>query len=147
MIRVRKRVRDEWPRVQVSEAARTKLLNRFVDAIMTQDKAALMAVLSADVAWTSDGGGKARAALKPILGAEHAARFALGIFGRHLVQVRFTPITVNGESGLALYSRGQLIAIMSIRTDGSHILDVFSMLNPEKLSQIGVPFRLVDESP
>ena len=145
--RARKRVRDERPRVQVSEAARTKLLNRFVDAIMTQDKAALMDVLSVDAAWTSDGGGKARAALKPVLGAEHVARFALAILGRHVAVLRFKRVSVNSETGLALYSGGQLIAVMSIRTDGARILDVFSTLNPEKLSQIGVPFRLIDESP
>jgi RNA polymerase sigma-70 factor, ECF subfamily len=145
--RARKRVRDERPRVQVSEAARAKLLNRFVDAILTQDKAALMDVLSADVAWTSDGGGKTRAALKPVVGAEHAARFALGIFGRHLAHLRFVPVTVNSEAGLALYAGGQLISVISIRTDGARILDVFSTVNPEKLSHIGIPFRLVDESP
>jgi hypothetical protein len=35
---------------------------------------------------------------------------------------------------------------MSIRTDGRRILDVFSTLNPAKLSQIGVPFRLTGET-
>ena len=144
--RARKRVRDDRPRVKVSEAARTTLLNRFVDAIKAHDKAALMAVLSADAAWTSDGGGKARAALKPVLGAEHVARFVVGVFGRHLEQAQFRLVTVNDEAGLAVYVDGRLICVMAIRTDGARILDVFSTLNPEKLSQIGVPFRLVGET-
>ena len=145
--RARKRVRDERPRVKVSEAARTQLLERFVNAIMTQDKAALMSVLATEAAWLSDGGGKTRAALKPVLGAEHVARFALGVIGRHLAEAQFRLITVNDEAGLALYFGGQLISVMSIRTDGARILDVFSTLNPEKLSQIGVPFRLEGETP
>jgi RNA polymerase sigma-70 factor (ECF subfamily) len=140
--RARKRVHEERPRVQVSEAARTKLLNRFVQAIMTNDKDLMMEVLAKDVAWVSDGGGKARAALKPVLGNDAVTRFALSVIGRHAHEGTFQHVTVNGEAGLALYFERQLMAVLSIRTDGARILDVFSTLNPEKLSQIGVPFRL-----
>ena len=140
--RARKRVHEERPRVQVSEAARTTLLNRFVQAIMTNDKDLMMDVLAKDVAWVSDGGGKARAALKPVLGNDAVTRFALSVIGRRAHEGTFQHVTVNGEAGLALYFESQLMAVLSIRTDGARILDVFSTLNPEKLSQIGVPFRL-----
>lgn len=50
--RARKRVREERPRVTVSETARTTLLERFVQAVMAQDKPALMNLLSADCTWT-----------------------------------------------------------------------------------------------
>ena len=143
--RARKRVHDDRPRLQVSEAARTALLDRFVQAIHTQDKAALMDLLAADAAWISDGGGKARAALKPVLGRDAVARFVLGVIGRHEAQLRFERVNVNGETGLALYAGEHLLSVMSIRTDGARILEVFSTLNPEKLSQVGVPFRLMSE--
>ena len=144
--RARKRVHEERPRVQVSEAARTTLLNRFVQAIVTNDKDLMMDVLATDAAWISDGGGKARAALKPVLGNEAVTRFALSVIGRHAQEATFQHVSVNGETGIALYFSGQLVSVMSIRTDGVRILDVFSTLNPEKLSQIGVPFRLISET-
>jgi RNA polymerase sigma-70 factor (ECF subfamily) len=144
--RAGKRVHEDRPRVQVSEAARTTLLDRFVQAICLQDKAALMDVLAADASWISDGGGKARAARKPVLGREAVARFVLAVIGRHMAELRFDHVNVNGETGLALYFGEHLISIMSVRTDGAHILEVFATLNPEKLSQIGVPFRLVGET-
>lgn len=144
--RASKRVRDERPRVQVSEAARTALLDRFVQAVLTRDKDALMNLLATDAAWISDGGGKARAALKPVLGSDAIARFVLGVIGSHTSHAVFQHVSVNGESGLALYFEGRLISVISIRTDGARILDVFSTLNPEKLSQIGVPFRLLSET-
>lgn len=144
--RASKRVRDERPRVQVSEAARTALLDRFVQAVLTRDKDALMNLLATDAAWISDGGGKARAALKPVLGSDAIARFVLGVIGSHASRAVFQHVNVNGESGLALYFEGRLISVISIRTDGARILDVFSTLNPEKLSQIGVPFRLLSET-
>jgi RNA polymerase sigma-70 factor (ECF subfamily) len=144
--RARKRVHEERPRVQVSEAARTTLLNRFVQAIVTQDKDLMMDVLAQDAAWISDGGGKTHAALKPILGSDAVARFVLGVLARRAHEATFQHVSVNGETGLALYIEQRLISVMTIRTDGARILDVFAILNPEKLSQIGVPFRLVGES-
>lgn len=105
-----------------------------------------MDVLAADASWTSDGGGKARAALKPVLGREAVARFVFGVLGRHAAQLIFESVTVNGEAGLALRFGEDLISVMSIRTDGARILEVFATLNPEKLSQINVPFRLSSEN-
>jgi RNA polymerase sigma-70 factor (ECF subfamily) len=144
--RARKRVHDNRPRLKVSEAARTALLDRFVQAIQAQDKAALLELLAVDVSWISDGGGKARAARKPVVGRDAVARFVLGAIGRHAAELRFERVSVNGETGLALYVGEHLLSVTSIRTDGAHILEVFSTLNPEKLSQIGVPFRLMSEN-
>lgn len=144
--RARKRVRDNRQRLEVSEAARTALLDRFVQAIHTQDKRALLDLLAVDVSWISDGGGKARAALKPVVGREAVARFVLGVIGRYAAQLRFERVSVNGETGLALHAGEHLLSIMSIRTDGARVLEVFSTLNPEKLSQVGVPFRLKSET-
>jgi RNA polymerase sigma-70 factor (ECF subfamily) len=140
--RARKRVQQERPRVQVSEAARTTLLNRFVQAIVTRDKDEMMAVLATDAAWISDGGGKARAARKPVLGSDAVARFALAVIGRHADEATFRPVNVNGERGVALYFGAHLVSVMTIRTDGARILEIFATLNPDKLSQIGAPFRL-----
>jgi RNA polymerase sigma-70 factor (ECF subfamily) len=144
--RARKRVHENRPRLQVSEAARTALLDRFVQAIHAQDKTALLDLLAADASWTADGGGKVRAALKPVVGRDAVARFVLGVLARYKAELRFEHANVNGETGLALHIGEHLLAVMSFRTDGAHILEVFSTLNPEKLSQIGVPFRLISET-
>lgn len=136
--RARKRVRDERPRVKVSEEARTNLLDRFVKAVMTQDKPALIQLLATDVTWVSDGGGKARAARKPVHGSGHVVKFLLGIFGRPASGAEFRRVMVNDEAGLAVYLEGQLMSVIAIRTDGARILDFFCTLNPEKL----VTFRV-----
>lgn len=131
--RARRRVREDRPRVRVSESARKAVLARFVDAVMSQDKDAVMQVLAADVTWTSDGGGKAKAARKVIRGSDHVARFIVGVIGRYVPQVELRPIVVNGEAGLALYGHERLISVISIVTDGVRILDVYTVVNPEKL--------------
>jgi RNA polymerase sigma-70 factor, ECF subfamily len=134
--RARKRVREDRPRVQVTEAARRAVLDKFVNAVMSQDKAALMQVLATDVTWVSDGGGKAKAARKAVHGSDHVARFIMGVIGRYAPRVQLSPITVNGESGLALYGDGSLVSVISVVTDGVRILDVYTVVNPDKLRAI-----------
>lgn len=131
--RARKRVRTDRPRVQVNKDATAKLLARFAQAIKSQDKAALLEVLATDASWISDGGGRAKAALKPIRSAERVARFLLGVLGRHAERIFFEPVTVNREPGLSLLVDGQRLAVISFQTDGSRILAAYSVLNPDKL--------------
>jgi RNA polymerase sigma-70 factor (ECF subfamily) len=131
--RARRRVHEQRPRSEVSEAARKALLDRFVQALMTHDKDALLALFAAEASWTSDGGGKAKAALRVIHGRERVAQFAFAVLGSRIDQFVFTPIRVNNEAGLAFVADGKVVSVMSIRTDGTHILDVFTILNPDKL--------------
>lgn len=136
--RARRRVREDRPRVQVSASARRALIDRFVSALLQQDKHALIQLLAADATWTSDGGGKAKAARKVIHGSEHVARFATAVIGRFADRVRLRVITVNGEPGLALYGDGHLISVISVLTDGARILGIYSVLNPEKLAAVSL---------
>lgn len=131
--RARKRVRAGQPRVQVSAEARKKLLQRLVAAVQSQDPASLIEVLAAEASWTSDGGGKTKAAKKVIHGAEQVARFATGVFHRYLSQLEFRDVLLNGEPGIAAFFENRLLSVICIRTDGQRILDVFSILNPDKL--------------
>ena len=131
--RARRRVHEQRPRVEVSDVARKALLDRFVQAIMTHDKDALLSLFAAEAAWISDGGGKARAARKIIRGRERVARFVHAVFGRYTDQFVFTPVRINSEAGLAVEVDGKVFSVISIRTDGTRILDVFTTLNPDKL--------------
>jgi RNA polymerase sigma-70 factor (ECF subfamily) len=132
--RARKRVRENKPRMQVNETARRALLDRFVNAVQTQDKDALLALFAEGATWTSDGGGKARAALKVVRGRERVVRFVLGVLARHADKFSFSPTTINNEAGLVLRTPdGQIFSVISARTDGMRILDVYIILNPDKL--------------
>lgn len=132
--RARKRVRGRRPRAQVTDAARRSVLERFAQAIQTQDKAALLELVAEKASWTSDGGGRARAARKVIRGRELVVRFALGVLGRHADVFAFEMTSVNGEPALSVRAAGRLFSVITVRTDGIHILDVYTVLNPHKLS-------------
>ena len=137
--RARKRVRGQRPRAEVSNAARRAVLERFANAIQTQDKAALLKLVAEKATWTSDGGGRTRAALKVIRGRERLTRFALAVLGRHADRLAFETTSVNGEPALMIRAEGKLFAVMTVRTDGLRILDVFTVLNPDKLAAAAVP--------
>jgi RNA polymerase sigma-70 factor, ECF subfamily len=137
--RARKRVRGRRPRAQVTDAARRSVLERFAHAIQMQDKAALLELVAEQASWTSDGGGRARAALKAIRGRERVVRFALGVLGRHADKFTFEMTSVNGEPALAVRAEGQLFSVITVRTDGMRILDVYTVLNPDKLAAPGTP--------
>src|SRR5690606_37100209 len=136
--RAAKRVRAERPRVRVSKEEKTRLLDRLVGALQARDASALLELLAPDAAWTSDGGGKARAALKQIRGGKKVARFAAGVYRKMIRDVEFRPIAVNGEPGYAAFHRGRLFSVLTIRTDGSRILDVYSIMNPDKLKNVRI---------
>jgi RNA polymerase sigma-70 factor, ECF subfamily len=137
--RARKRVRAERPRLEVTETARRALLDRFVVAVQTQDKEALLGLFAESATWTSDGGGKTQAALKVIRGRERVVRFVMGVLARHVGRFGISPVTVNNEAGLALHVGDQLFSVICARTDGKQILDIYTVLNPDKLPKENPP--------
>jgi RNA polymerase sigma-70 factor (ECF subfamily) len=136
--RATRRVRARRPRVHVSVSAKKRLLDGLVHAVQEQDQQALLELLAAESMWTSDGGGKARAARKQIRGAHKIARFATGVFRKVIDEIDFRPITVNGEPGYAVFYREHLFSVLTIRTDGRRTLDVYSIMNPDKLRDVRV---------
>jgi hypothetical protein len=71
------------------------LLDRFVQAVTTHDKSAVLSLLANEASWMSDGGGKAKAARRIIHGRERVARFVLAVLGRRTNEFVFTPIRIN----------------------------------------------------
>jgi RNA polymerase sigma-70 factor (ECF subfamily) len=132
--RARERVRGERRRFDVTESAKTSLLQRFMAATQARDEQALLALFAPDATWTADGGGKTGAAPLPIVGADRIARLVIGLREKFWAADRALEIaTVNGETGLCIRDGGRLTATMSIATDGEHILAVYAVVNPDKL--------------
>ncbi|WP_312566286.1 nuclear transport factor 2 family protein, partial [Diaphorobacter sp.] len=114
------------------EASRA-LVERFVQAMRTQDHAALLALFAKDAQWTADGGGKVRAAAKLLHGPRAIARLAASVWRLYLSQQTMEAVDVNGGPGLLLRDAGGVRAVMAFETDGVHIHAVYSVLNPDKL--------------
>ena len=133
--RARERVRGERKRFEASEAAKRSLLQSFMTALDARDDKTLLALFAPDARWTADGGGKVAAAPHPILGAAHIVRLVLGLREKFWAADRVVEIaTVNGEPGLWFHDSGRPVAALAIETDGERILNVYAVVNPEKLA-------------
>ena len=95
-------------------------------------------MLAADATAWSDGGGRVRAALKPVLGADAVARFLIGV-GKKTPPGPGTIIELTNVNGWpALITRVGATAnmMLTIETDGDKVFGVHIILNPDKLARL-----------
>jgi RNA polymerase sigma-70 factor (ECF subfamily) len=137
--RARKRIDDGRPRFDADPRERRALADRFLDAARGGDMAGLVALLAPDAVLTGDGGGKARALPRPLVGAEAIARAFVG-FARlaERWRVTFDAVTVNGQPGFrVLAPDGGLVDVVGVDVAGGRIARIHSILNPDKLGHLG----------
>jgi RNA polymerase sigma-70 factor (ECF subfamily) len=132
--RARERVTTERRRFRVDEAARIDMLKRFMAAAESGDFDAIKSMFTPDALMTSDGGGKAVAVFRPLLGADRIARLWWVISRRpEAPGIERRLVRVNGEVGVAFYFRGRLHSVATVDTDGQRIHNYYSISNPDKL--------------
>ncbi|HZR11425.1 MAG TPA: RNA polymerase sigma factor SigJ [Myxococcales bacterium] len=134
--RARERVRANRPRFTPPPGAKERLLGRFVAAIQTSDKEALLALFAEDMAWTSDGGGRVNAAGRVLHGAERVARMLTKIAEKFGSSFTYRLAHLNGEPAVLEYRSGELFAATFCDTDGERLSAMYRVLNPEKLTHV-----------
>ena len=130
------RVRGGRRRRAAAPDTKARLLGRFLAALRAGDKDALLAVLAEDTSWTSDGGGKAKAARRVVRGADRVARLALGLERKFRPAVIDRLTWLNGEPAVAHYRHGRLLAASFCDVDGDRIVAMYRVVNPEKLTRV-----------
>jgi len=144
--RARQRITSDRPRFETSPAQHQKLLQEFLAASKTGDLAELVALLSQDVVLYSDGGGKANAALNPICGRDHVARFLFGAIQKSVpANVRTRLEEINGQPSV-IYSPadGRAGCVVTFDIANGVIQNIYVVTNPEKLRFLPkLPARLL----
>lgn len=131
--RGRRRVREQRPPFEPDRARRQDIAERFLEAARGADLDGLMAVLSPDVVFRSDGGGVVHAARKELVGAERVTKFLLALAaGRPDGTAELA--WVNASPALRLSAGGALVSVMALQVgpDG-RIAEINAVLNPAKL--------------
>jgi RNA polymerase sigma-70 factor (ECF subfamily) len=131
--RARERVRSEQARFEATDAARRSLINQFMAAADAGDDDTLLSLFAKDVTLTSDGGGVVAAARKVVRGPSRIARLYLLLSQKLGTRLRKEILTINGESGLAMYLDDAPFATVSFAIDGNSITALYTVLNPNKL--------------
>ncbi len=135
--RARSHVQARRPRYDAPAAIRRRVTDEFLAACVGGDLNQVMALLAPEVtAWT-DGGGKIRAALRPLQGADKVARWILGVQAIPLPDPRVHPVLVNGDPGLLVTSAGvpDNVIVFDLSADG-RIDQIRLIRNPDKLRHL-----------
>lgn len=137
LTRARQRIEERRPRFDASRADAEKLVQPFMAAIRQGDMDALLAAMAKDVVLVSDGGGKARALLRPIHGAEPIARLLINVtrkFGTPDEDLR--PAMINGLPGFVSFVAGVPQRVLALGLRGGLVQSLFIITNPDKLRHL-----------
>lgn len=116
----------------VPRSRHDEVVAAFAAASATGRLDALVRVLAPDVVLVSDGGGVVSAARRSVRGADHVARFLLGLAQKQPTAVYEQMVTGDGL-GFVIRLDGAVAAVVTFATDGERVTDVWMMRNPEKL--------------
>jgi RNA polymerase sigma-70 factor (ECF subfamily) len=131
------------PRSDEIDPKHAQLMSAFLAAMGTGDLDALTQMLASDVRVVTDGGGKVRAALDAIDGADRAARFLVdvtrkrpGQWWRDDFRVRFA--SVNGLPGVVVDAPEGAVQTTAFEIEGGVIRAMYVVRNPDKLRHLAV---------
>jgi len=125
-------------RLRASQAPATpavqqaSIVRAFKQAWEAKDIDALIGLLDPGATATGDGGGLARAELRPVEGAEQVARFFAERAGA-IPRAAIMECTVNGQPGLVVQTGGVTVSVLAFEIAGDRIRHVWAVLNPRKL--------------
>jgi RNA polymerase sigma-70 factor, ECF subfamily len=114
-----------------------ELVEQFLAAVETGEVKKLLAMLAEDAVMYSDGGGRVRAAGRPIVGADHVSRFFVGIWPRLPQDIEWRLASINGRPGFVMYSQGEVVKVCSFDFVDGRVRNVYFVVNPDKLRHLG----------
>ena len=101
-----------------------------------------MELLAPQVTLWTDGGGKVRQAMRPIIGAANVAKWIAGTIKRPYEGVEIADMTaelvdINGGPGIVMSGGGRVIATITVDLDAEgRIVTVHNVANPDKLHAV-----------
>ncbi|ONI81302.1 hypothetical protein ALI144C_22550 [Actinosynnema sp. ALI-1.44] len=135
--RARGHVHARRPRFVADHENARIAAERFVNAAIGGSLSDLLDVLAPDATLWNDGGGRVRAALRPVHGAAKVAHLMAAVgprFSDH--EIRWVH---SGGTPTALLSTGGMPAVVvTVETDpsGKWVRDIYGMANPDKLAHL-----------
>ncbi len=140
--RAREHVRDRKRRPHGDRAQRFRVREALLHALETDDPEALARILTDDVVFTSDGGGKVAAATVPVSGRANVSALLRGIARKGLRSVaRREFVTLNGWPGMVtLDESGTVHDAIALEIADGRVAALYAIRNPEKLRTVTAQF-------
>lgn len=125
------------PAVDVAD----RQIKRFVGALAQGDTGTLLELLSDNVVFLSDGGGKVMAAQKPVAGVRAVAQLLQNLLRMYEGKFTLSFHNVNGLPGIRLVVEERLQYIYSFDFAGEQIGNIYAIANPDKLKHVPIEDR------
>ncbi len=131
--RAKARIEPETPVGDVNSPQNQKLLGAFLTCMAQGDINSFTELLTEDVIYLTDGGGKVQAALRPLHGITRLQQLFEALRKRVLGAIDYAaPIRVNGQQGFILSAAGEK-SVFVIETREDKIQRIMVVRNPDKL--------------
>jgi RNA polymerase sigma-70 factor, ECF subfamily len=132
--RAKERVAKRHRRFEPSREDTNRIAARFLETARSGDVQNLMSLFAEDAVMLSDGGGKVRAALNPVQGADAIARFVVGVVRKGIpADATFTLDEINGQPAYVNFQEGHAVSATILDIRGGLIRNLFVIVNPDKL--------------
>jgi RNA polymerase sigma-70 factor (ECF subfamily) len=123
---------DETPAVAVAEAQ----IKQFVQSLMEGNSGKLLELLSENVVFLSDGGGKVQAARIPVVGVQKVVALLNNLLKRYEGNFSLAFVTVNGWPGIRIVTGEGVQYIHSFAFKRNRIEAIYTVANPDKLRHL-----------
>jgi RNA polymerase sigma-70 factor (ECF subfamily) len=129
------------PRFDVSHEQQERITYQFLRASANGDMQELLDLLTDDIVFTADGGGKARAGLNLVHGADKVARGLLGGLHKMPSGVQGDIEEINGQPAIVgWYLDGRPYGVLLLDVEGERVRSIYVVVNPDKLHWLAKHF-------
>ncbi|MFG1732148.1 RNA polymerase sigma factor SigJ [Paenibacillus sp. 843] len=111
-------------------------ISRFLMSLEHGNIDHLLSLLTEDVTFIADGGGKAQAYKRPIQTRDHVASVLLDGFQTIQGKFHFEPAPLNGETGFVIRSGDEILAAICIQLRHGKLARMYAVRNPDKLARV-----------
>ncbi|ADB34451.1 RNA polymerase, sigma-24 subunit, ECF subfamily [Kribbella flavida DSM 17836] len=136
--RAREHVHARQPRHRVDKARHQEITSRFLTATWSGDYDQVVAMLAPDVELVSDGGGKRRAALRPVHGSDKVGRWLIAVMSpEQTAGLEFGSAMLNGEQAFVAYDGPAVDTVGFMDLDENGLISrIYVVRNPDKLKAV-----------
>lgn len=123
---------DPIPSISIADGQ----IKDFVNSLLKGDTNKLLDLVSEDVVYYADGGGKVRAAQVPVAGFDLVIRLHINLLQRYEGQYTVSFLTVNGLPGIRIQVTDGAQHVYSFAFNNNRIQTIYSVANPDKLRHL-----------
>ncbi|HUC06295.1 MAG TPA: RNA polymerase sigma-70 factor [Acidimicrobiales bacterium] len=132
--RARRSIEDRRQRFDSDRRHAQDLTRRFVVACGSGDMGGLLAMLADDVVVWTDGGGRVRAAMRPVVGPHRSSRFLANVGKKFHAMPR--EVVLNNQPAVVFVDEDHVVGTLSIDVMDGKVAAVRVVTNPEKLGHL-----------